>query len=57
MEKKTIYGIWSWYCGWNLLYQYPRTYSLEEASKILQIASRNLPQARLKIDVVPEANA
>lgn len=54
-EKRPIYGIWSWYCGWNLLYQYPRSYSLEEESKILQIAMKNCPEARLKIDVVPES--
>ena len=54
-ENKTLYGIWVYaYGGWNLLYQYPRSYSLERECEIFAKARQNMPQARLKIGVVED---
>lgn len=55
MKKTPLYGIWSWAYGqWNLLYQYPRTYILEQALRTLAKARENYPSARLEIREVPK---
>lgn len=55
MENETLYGIWVYANGgWNLLYQYPRSYSLERECEIFAKARQNMPTARLKIGVVED---
>lgn len=51
-----LFGIWSReYTGqWTLLYQYPRSRNRGQVEATLRKAQRNSPNAKLKIDIVPE---